>query len=68
MEPPPVFQASFFQESPPGSPGSATVLNFQASLPVLASKAAMKPRMPYSPPAMPMMTLSFTISGACMRE
>ena len=45
-------------------PGAGIVLKRQASLPVAASYAAMKPRMPYSPPPTPMMTLSFTTSGA----
>jgi hypothetical protein len=52
----------------PGSPGPGTVLKRQTSFPVFASYAAMKPRMPYSPPAGPMITLSFTTSGAIVNE
>jgi hypothetical protein len=37
-------------------------------LPVFASKAAMNPRMPYSPPPVPTSTLSFTTSGAIVIE
>jgi hypothetical protein len=36
------------------------------SLPVFASKAATIPRAPKSPPAVPTITLSFTIVGACV--
>jgi hypothetical protein len=36
----------------------------QSSLPVFASKAATMPRAPKSPPAVPTITLSFTIVGA----
>ena len=39
-----------------------------ASLPVFASNAAMKPRIGPSPPPVPTITLSFTISGACVIE
>ena len=36
----------------------------QISSPFFAEKAAIKPRIPLSPPALPTMTLSFTTSGA----
>ena len=64
MEPPPRFHESPSQLSLPFSPGPGTTQKRQARLPVAASKASMKPRMPYSAPAMPTTTLSLTISGA----
>ena len=67
IEPPPVFQESPPQVSPPRSPGPATVLKRQTCFPVLASNAARNPRIPYSPPAGPTMTLSFTTRGASVR-
>ena len=70
MEPPPRSQALLpaGHESCPGSPGPGTVLKRHTSRPVFASNAAMNPRMPYSPPAGPMITLSFTTSGAIVNE
>src|SRR5580692_5694175 len=68
MAPPPVCQALFlsFQVSLPGSPGAGTTYLRHASLPVLASSAAMKSRTPRSPPAAPTTILSLTASGAAV--
>ena len=52
------------QVSLPGSPGAGTVQKRHARLPVLASYASRNPRIANSPPAMPTMTLSLTMSGA----
>ena len=69
IDPPPRRYASVFgQVFEPNSSGPATVLKRQIFLPVAASKASMKPRMPYSAPAMPRITLSFTTSGATVAE
>jgi hypothetical protein len=68
IEPPPVFHASPLHVSEPGSPGAGTVLKRHISLPVAGSNAAMNPRMPYSPPPTPTMTLSFTTRGARLSE
>src|SRR5882724_9490260 len=66
--PPPVCQALVlsFQVSLPGSPGAGMVYLRHATLPVAPSSAAMKSRTPRSPPAAPMMILSFTASGAAV--
>src|SRR5262245_13369132 len=61
---PPIFHDSPLHESLPGSPGPGMVYVRQTSLPVLASKAATKPRIAPSPPPVPMMILSLTTSGA----
>ena len=68
IDPPPRFQESPDHVSCPGSPGPGIVLNRQSSSPVFGSMAAMKPRMPYSPPAEPRISLSFTTKGACVSE
>ena len=52
------------QVSEPGSPGAGTVQKRQTSLPDSASKAAMNPRMPSSPPDTPDTTSVPTTSGA----
>ncbi len=44
------------------------VWNFHSSRPVFTSNAATKPRIPMSPPATPIITLSFTISGGIVME
>jgi len=43
---------------------SGVVLKVQISLPSFASYALTKPRMPYSPPLVPIRTLPFTTVGA----
>jgi len=64
VEPPPRFHESPSHVSLPFSPGPGTVQKRHAFLPVAASNASMKPRMPYSAPAIPTTTLPLTISGA----
>jgi len=44
------------------------VLNVQSSLPVAASNALTKPRMPYSPPLVPTRIFPFTAVGAMVSE
>jgi len=66
-EAPPVIHEFPAHVSCPRSPGPGIVLNRQSSLPVFASSAARKPRMPNSPPTVPTMTLSFTTSGATVK-
>src|SRR4029453_13677353 len=61
---PPCIHESPPHVSWPASPGPGTVLKRQTSLPVLTPPAAMKPRTPNSPPAVPAITLSFTTRGA----
>ena len=63
-----VFGGHGAQVSNPASPGPGIVEKRHASLPVRASNAATKPRMPYSPPPTPTMTLSLTASGARVSE
>ncbi len=63
-EPPPFFQVSPVQVSLPFSPGAGTVYVFHVGCPLLASKAATKPRTPNSPPETPTITLPFATSGA----
>ena len=50
--------------SAPGSPFAGMVCVRQISSPVFGDRAAMNPRIPLSPPALPTMTLSLTMSGA----
>src|SRR6202162_5755764 len=66
MPPPPAFQALFlsFHVSLPGSPGLGTTYQRHSSLPVLASRAAIHPRVPASPAPFAMRTLSSTVIGA----
>src|SRR5262249_5855157 len=66
IAPPPVCHALFlsFQVSLPGSPGAGITYLRHASLPLAASTATMKSRVPRSPPEAPMIILSFTASGA----
>src|SRR5579862_4875521 len=66
MPPPPVFQALFlsFHVSLPGSPGLGTTYHLHSSLPVLASRAAIHPRVPASPAPFAIRTLSSTVIGA----
>src|SRR5206468_1286562 len=70
LDPPPCSHTSLSagHVSCPDSPGPGTVLKRHTSRPVFASKAAINPRMPYSPPAGPMITLSLTTSGAIVKE
>src|ERR1700733_15311829 len=65
MPPPPVFHALFlsFHVSLPGSPGLGTTYHRHSSLPVLASRAAIHPRVPASPAPFAMRTLSATVNG-----
>ncbi len=65
---PPVFQESPDQVSCPAPPGPEWCRNATTCLPVFASKAAIRPRMPKSPPAVPIRTLSFTTTGAIVIE
>src|SRR4051812_35201665 len=60
--PPPVFHDSPDHESCPFSPGPGIVQKRHRRLPVRASYASRNPRIPYSPPEMPVTTISFTIS------
>src|SRR5262245_59759136 len=62
--PPPYFHESPAQVSTPFSPSPGTVNVRHLRSPVLTSYASTYPRTPYSPPAMPTITLSFTTSGA----
>src|SRR6266571_7695093 len=66
MPPPPVFHELFlsFQVSLPGSPGFGTTYHRHSSLPVLASKAAIQPRVPASPAPFAMSTLPSAVIGA----
>src|SRR5215471_10309320 len=66
MPPPPVFHELFlsFHVSLPGSPGLGTTYQRHSSLPVLASSAAIHPRVPASPAPFAMSTLSSTVIGA----
>ena len=50
------------------SSGEGMVCQRQASLPSATLKAATKPRMPYSPPEMPIRSLSWNTVGACVNE
>ena len=68
VAPPPVFQLSPGQVSPPASPGAGIVQKRQMRLPVPASYASRNPRMPASPPLIPTSTLSSTTSGAAVME
>src|SRR5262245_42703112 len=62
--PPPCRHVSPGHVSCPGSPGPGTVYAVQRAAPVRASNAFTNPRMPNSPPATPVRTMSFTTSGA----
>ena len=62
--PPPFFQVSPGHVSLPGSPGPGMVYAVQRGVPVRASYALTKPRMPNSPPATPVSTIPSTTSGA----
>ena len=66
MPPPPVFHALFlsFHVSLPGSPGFGIAYQRQSSLPVLASSAAIQPRVLPSPAPLAMMTLPSAVIGA----
>src|SRR5215471_18945966 len=66
MPPPPVFHALFlsFHVSLPGSPGLGTTYHRHSSLPVLASSAAIQPRVPASPAPFATRTLSSAVIGA----
>src|SRR4029077_1438235 len=68
--PPPVFQAFFlsFQVSLPGSPGAGTAYQRHSSLPVLASRAASQPRVPWSPLPLATSTLPSTVIGAVAKR
>ena len=61
---PPFFHVSPGQVSLPGSPGPGIVYAVHRGFPVLASKAFTNPRIPNSPPATPVNTMSFSASGA----
>src|SRR5678815_5772607 len=52
----------------PSWPFSGIVLNVHSSLPSLASNALTKPRMPYSPPLVPIRILPLTATGAIVSE
>src|SRR6185312_9735109 len=62
--PPPPHSCRPIQVSEPGSPFAGTVYVRQISLPSFGDKAAMNPRIPLSPPALPTRILSFTARGA----
>src|SRR6516162_4580138 len=66
MPPPPVFHELFlsFHVSLPGSPGFGTTYHRHSSLPVLASRAEIQPRVPASPAPFAIRTLSSTVIGA----
>src|ERR1700674_1591572 len=66
MPPPPVFHELFlsFHVSLPGSPGLGITYQRHNSLPVLASRAAIQPRVPASPAPFAIMTLPSTVIGA----
>src|SRR5579863_6444977 len=70
MPPPPVFHALFlsFQVSLPGSPGLGITYHRHRSLPVLASRAAIQPRVPASPAPLAIRTLSSTVIGAVSKN
>ena len=56
VDPPPSFQVSPFQLSPPGSSGLGMVWVRHKCLPVAGSHPSMKPRVPNSAPEMPVNT------------
>src|SRR4029079_14073070 len=64
MGAPPCIHESPPHVSCPASPGLGTVLLSHTYFSCVASHAAMKPRTPYSPPAVPAIALSFTTSAA----
>src|SRR3990172_603182 len=66
MPPPPVFHALVlsFHVSLPGSPGLGTTYQRHTSLPVLASSAAIQPRVLPSPAPFTMITLPSAVMGA----
>src|SRR4030095_3020235 len=66
IPPPPVFHALFlsFHVSLPGSPGFGMTYHRHNSFPLLASSAAIQPRVPASPAPLATMTLSSTVNGA----
>ena len=68
VDPPPSFQVSPFQVSPPGSSGDGIVWVRHRCLPVAGSHPSMKPRVPNSAPEMPVMTTPSATSGATVIE
>ncbi len=62
----PVSAAPGFQVSAPGSPAAAVVQRCHFFAPVFRSQPFRKPRVPYSPPEMPVIKVPLAISGACV--